>query len=133
MAQRFVNYNRLTKYSVGDLRHRVKIHTRTLSTGDFGDVGFGESYDAGVEMWASVETVSRSGRKMFDGVNLPEGPSPTHVVTVRHRDWITTEHVIRWREELYRIEGTVVKQDERRQYVVMYVKPLGDEDLEANS
>jgi head-tail adaptor len=131
MPTRSVRRRRLKKYGIGDMRELITVHTRVITPPDFDSVSFTEEYDAGTEMWASVETPTvRNGVAYFDGVNVPDGT--THVFIVRFDDSITSENIIRWDGEAYKILF-IRDPDKRLQYLELSTRLLGDETLDANT
>lgn len=129
MATRSVRRRRLKKYSIGDMRERITIHTRTVTPPDFNSASFTETYDAGTEDWASVETPNR-GVSTFSGVNVPDGT--THVFVVRFDAVWSSENIVRWEGDAYEIIDTM-DPDKRQQYVELYCNLLGDQTKAANT
>lgn len=129
MAERSVRRRRLRKYSVGDMRERITIHTRTITPPDFNSAAFTETYDAGIEDWASVETPHK-GVSLFSGVNVPD--NTTHIFITRFDATWTSENIIRWEGDAYKILS-IIDPDKRQQYVEMYARLLGDETKAANT
>ena len=113
------------------MREVITLHVRSIKPGNFNDSNMSESYDAGVEEWAFVETPGDMGNvvNLFDSVNLPAGT--THKFTVRFSTW-TAENIIRWEGDAYKILKTE-DPDKRQQYLTMFAQLKGDEDLAANT
>ena len=132
MARRKIKHRKLQKYSIGDMRHRITIHTRAITSGNYDDVSFTETYDAGTEDWASVETPTTisKGIAVFNGVNVPE--TTTHIFVIRFDSAITKENVIRWEGDAYKILKTN-DPDKRQQYLECASRLLGDQTLAANT
>lgn len=132
MSKRKVTSRPLKKFSIGDLRNVIKIHVRTITPPVENSSSFTETYDDGVDRWASVVTSSNvgAGRKEFDGVDA--GERPTHLFVIRYLAGITKENVIRWNGEAYKILLTV-DPEERHEYWELYAQILGDQTLEANT
>lgn len=128
MPTRLTSRRRLKKYSIGDMRERITIHTRILTAPDFDSVDLSEQYDIGTETWATIETLDKK-RQLFGGVNIPEGA--THSFIIRYNADITSENVIRWEGNAYDILR-VADFDGRKMYLELFSKLLGDETLEAN-
>jgi head-tail adaptor len=131
MPQRKVKRRRLKQYATGDMNKRILIHTRSIGSPDFNSANFAELYDSGLPCWSSVNTLDPNSKVFFDGVDIDSKEKPTHLFVIRYRNWITAENVIRWRKELYKIVG-IQDPDERHEWLELYSKILGDEDLEAN-
>jgi SPP1 family predicted phage head-tail adaptor len=129
MPTRSVRRRRLKKYGIGDMRERITIHTRVITPPDFDGVSFTEEYDAGEEVWASVETIFK-GESLFNSVNVPD--NATHRFIIRFDDTTTSENIIRWEGDAYEILS-VTDPDKRQQYLELPAKLLGDETLEANT
>lgn len=128
MAIRVTNRRRRKKHTIGDQRERITIHVRTITAPGYDSVEVTETYDAGTEYWASIETMDRK-KSMFDGVNIPEGA--THYFTIRYDENITAENIINFEGEYYEILKTD-DPDKRKQYTELFVKLKGDETLAAN-
>lgn len=131
MARRKVRHRSLTKYSIGDMRHRITIHVRNITAPDYNSVDFSEAYNAGTEEWAFVATptILSSGKAVFDGVNLAEGTS--HVFVTRFDSSYTEQNEIRWEGDSYDILKTD-DPDKREMYLIFHTRLRGDETLEAN-
>ena len=129
MSIRVTNRRRLKKYSVGDMRERITIHTRSITAPGFDDVSITETYDDGEKYWASVETLDKK-KQVFSGVNIPD--SATHSFTIRFDSSITSENRVRWEGDFYQILKTS-DPDKRQQYLELFSKLLGDVQEEANT
>ena len=131
MPRRKVRYRKLQKYSIGDMRDRITIHTRAITPPTYANASFTETYDVGVEDWALVETPTTisKGIAVFNGVNVPTGTS--HIFVVRFDSVWTKENVIRWEGDSYKILKTN-DPDKRQQYLEFACRLLGDETLAAN-
>lgn len=129
MPRRVTRRRRLKKYGVGDMRERITIHTRVITPPTFNSSQFSETYDAGIDEWASVETPN-NGVSSFSGVNVPEGA--THIFVVRFDSSFSTENIVRWEGDAYKILKTN-DPDKRQQYLEFFSKLLGDETLDANT
>ena len=131
MPRRKVKYRKLQKYSIGDMRHRVTLHTRVITPPNYANAEFTETYDVGVEDWAFVETPTTVGKgiAVFNGVNVP--PKTPHIFVIRFDSAITKENVIRWEGDSYKILKTN-DPDKRQQYLELASQLLGDETLDAN-
>lgn len=128
MATRITNKRRLRKYSIGDMRERITIHTRTITPPLYDSVDITETYDAGTQYWASIETLEKK-KQMFDGVNIPE--AATHTFIIRYDSSVTAENIISFQDEYYDILKTG-DPDKRKQYLELYSKVKGDDSLDAN-
>ena len=135
MAKRKVDKRPLKQVPVGDMRDRILIKERALSTPDFDNPAkFSEAYKTVAAVWAKVKT-NVSGRQIFDGVDAETGGgillSSTHVFTIRYRGGVTSENVIDYKGENYEIKR-IVNPEERNMYLELHCKLLGDRELEAN-
>lgn len=135
MAKLKVDKRPLKQIPVGDMRDRILIRQRATSTPDFDSPAkFGETYKTIAAVWAKVKT-NISGKRIFDGVNDEQGGgiilSSTHIFTIRYRDGITSENVVDYKGDNYKI-NRVVNPEERNMYLELYCKLLGDRELEAN-
>ena len=131
MAERKVSRRRLKKYAIGDLRSRVRIHTRSLEAPLYDSADPVEAFDTGAKVWASVNTLDflSSGKQLFDEVNLSEQPS--HKFVIRFRKNISTENVIQWEGNYYKLLK-IIDPEERHQFLELFAVLLGDKDLAAN-
>lgn len=131
MSIRKVSRRRLKKYVIGDMRERIKIHTRFITAPVFDSAELKETYDTGNLRWAVAETLDylSSGRQMFDEVNLNKAPS--HKFTIRYDADITTENIINWQDEYYQIIKTI-NPDVRKQYLELFCRVKGSEGFEVN-
>lgn len=123
------------KIAVGDMRDRIDVRKRDISAPDFDSpAGFGESYNTLFSAWCKVKT-NVSGRDSFDGVNEDTGGgvilSSTHTFTIRFRDGVTSENVVQFKGNNYKI-NRIVNPEERNEYLELHCKVLGDRELEAN-
>lgn len=138
MAKREVTQRRLKKYSIGDLRERIVLHKRTLTAPIFDTAEPSETYDDGTKAWASISipSLSGSGKRLFDEVNLADRPS--HLFVIRFREFlndletpITSETIIHWQGDAYKIV-LVLNPEERNEYLELFARLMGDELKEAN-
>lgn len=67
--------------NIGDMRQRIYLHTRSISSPMFGSVDFDEQF-SGSPIWAAIKTLG--GKVVFDGVG--QDVIATHVIYIRHRD-----------------------------------------------
>lgn len=132
MSERKVRRRKLTKLSVGDMRERVSLKERSITPPDFNSASFTENYIQIAEVWAVVETkdFSSSGQVLFAEVNDPDA-RPSHRISIRYRDDITSETRISWRDELYEILP-VTNFEERNGYLMLDCKLMGSDTREAN-
>lgn len=129
MPIRVTNRRRLKKYSIGDMRERILIHTRTLTPPSYGSVDITETYDAGTAYWASIETLDKK-KQLFDDVNIPN--TATHDITIRYDASITAENIVSYDGEYYDILKTS-DPDKRKQYTELYCRLKGDNSLASNT
>lgn len=131
MPKRNVTHRPLKQYAGGDLNKRITLHTRTLKAPKYNSASFTENYDAGLEVWASVITLSNiaSGKRIFDDIDIRK--QPTHKFVIRFREGITTEKVVRWRGDAYELVK-IIDPEERHEWLELYAKLLGDETKETN-
>ena len=129
MPRRQTNRRRLKKYSIGDMRERITIHTRAITAPGYDGVSFSETWDDGTSYWASCETLDKK-RALFSSVNIPEGATDSFIV--RYDSSITAENMIRWNGNAYEILRTS-DPDGRKQYIELFSRLLGDQTLDANT
>lgn len=127
MSSRNTRRRRLKKYSIGDIRERITIHTRTISAPMFDSVDFTETYDIGVKHWASIETIDKK-YSTFSGVNIPE--NATHSFIIRFDSEVTTENIIAFDGDYYQIIS-IGDPDKRKQYMELFSKLKGEDTIEA--
>ena len=136
MAKLKVDKRPLRKTPIGDMRDRIAIRQRDVSTPGFDNPAkFGETYKTIATVWCKVKT-NVSGKKIFDGVNEDSGGggillSSTHIFTIRYREGVTSEHRVNYKDGNYQIQR-VVNPEERDIELDLYCKLLGDRELEAN-
>lgn len=132
MSTRKVSKRRLKKYSIGDLRDRIKLHVRSIAPPGIDSASFSENYDTGTDLWSSVVTLDLQGAglNIFDNVNTND-ERPTHKFTIRYNPDITSQNVIGWRGQYYKILS-VRNPEERNEYLELFSVLKGDDDFEAN-
>lgn len=116
------------KVCIGDLRHRITIHTRDITAPDFGGVDFGETYEPLDNVWAAIETTN--GKVRFNGVNQDE--ALTHAIYLRYRSDVSAENWI----EL--VDGRRLRiidtedLDEQQEWLLLACTERGTKDKDAN-
>lgn len=135
MAELKVDKRTLKKIPVGDMRGRISLRQRDVAVPDFDNPAkFEEAYKTIAIVWCKVKT-NPIGRDEFTDVNISTGggvfSSSTHVFTMRYREGITTQNVVSYKDENYKI-NRIVNLEERDMYLELHCKVLGDETLEAN-
>lgn len=128
MPTRISRRRRLKKYSIGDMRQRITIHSRVITPPVFDNTSITETYDDGIEYWATIETLDKK-IQVFDNVNIP--PSATHFFVIRFDSTVNSERIVRWLGNSYEILKTS-DPDGRRQYTELFSRLMGDETLDAN-
>ena len=127
MPRRNIQFRKLRKSSVGDLRECISLEQRAIAAPSFDSASFTQDYEVIAEVWAKVET--RSEQRTFDNVNI--GEIITHEFTIRHRDDVTSEIRIRYKDVLFRIIK-IENLEERDDYILLKCKEDGGEEQEAN-
>ena len=130
MGRRRVTKRRLQKYSIGDMRNRITLHTRALRPAGFGSASFSETYSAIDTVWAYVST--DTGQHRFNGVNIESGDQPTHLFVIRYRSDVTAETVIEFNGQYYEILP-IIDPDERSLYLELPCKLAGSTGKSAAS
>jgi len=74
---------------IGDMRHLIRVHTRSIQAPAFGSVDFSEDFD-GVEAWAAIRTTN--GKVTMD--DSGQDVNATHELFVRYNSKITSERFI---------------------------------------
>lgn len=131
MSIRKIKKRRLKKYTVGDMRERIKVHTRNIQAPPENSAKFSELYDLGTDRWSFVETLDLQGSasKRFDNVELSDTPS--HIFTIRFMKNISIENVIQWNGDYFKILA-VQNPDGRSEYSELISVAKGDLTMEAN-
>ncbi len=131
MSRRKVKRRPLKKISVGDMRDRIWIYTRALTEPLYGE---SESTDDPVllfERWSKAESLlgTQTGRQMFDDVDMKERPDISF--TIRYEASVTSEKVIKFRDEWYEIKF-IDDPELRHEYLILYSKVKGSTSKEVN-
>ena len=131
MPKRVVQFRKLRKQSIGDMREVISLEERSLTAPDFASAVASETYDKILDVWAKVET--RSGIEMFNGVNTREEGVAiyTHQFTIRYRDDVTSQTRIRYKDNLYKIIDSE-NLEERSEYLLLRCRIDGDDSQEVN-
>ena len=129
MPKRNIAHKSHKQYVYGDLNGQIRIHERAIKAPVFGSSSFTEVYDEGLLSFCRV-TIFPAGKKIFDGVNLED--QPTHLFVIRYRDWITSEHVVKWNKSYYK-SVKLIDPGERHEWWEIYANLRGSKDLEANT
>jgi len=133
MPSRVIERRKLRKQPIGDMRDRILLQRRTITAPGFNSVGFTQSYETIREVWAKVET--NRGQRLFGGVELRENTetraSATHAFSIRWRTDVTEQTRITFNDDLYRIIE-VDDTEMRNEYLILFAKLEGDDDLEVN-
>lgn len=111
---------------MGDLSKRITLHTRSIRPPDFGDTNFTEEFSNPVVVWAMILT--STGKTIFDGVSLDV--QVTHEVYIRHRDGVTEETWIEYKNDYYDVLR-VENLEEDDEFLKISCKVRGDKDLGA--
>lgn len=112
---------------IGDMQHRIKLQSRSLSQPFFEDVDFDENFQDQSEVWAMINTVS--GKTLFDGVN--QDINITHEVYIMYDLSVTAETWIEYdgrRFDILKVENL----DERKQFMRLICSERGANTYEAS-
>lgn len=87
--------------------------------------------DNSILTWAKVESVTLvgGGERLFDGVQMDI--SATHIFDIRYRPNITSENIIEYQHQYYRIIR-VDDPEERHLSLIIHAALKGDQNLEVN-
>lgn len=121
------NFDKL-KICTGDLRHKIKLQTKTLSGTHFDSIDFIDEFTDVADVWAAIENVS--GEEIFSKINTDE--AITHRFYIRYRNDITQENWILYKDERYKIVN-ITNIAERNKYLVLEANIKGDDVLKASS
>lgn len=134
MSKRQVKRRKLTKYSIGDMKARISIETKTQTTA-FDSPEAIQSFSVFATTWAQVDTVeaggsSSPGDQYYGGINLDS--KTLHIFTIRHRTGLNASNMyIRWEDTLYRIRK-IKNPEENSQYLNLICRKEGDDTLGAS-
>lgn len=137
----------MKKYSIGDMRERISLHSRVITPPNFDSVSPTQTYSAPLPVWSSVETLDKK-KQLFGGVNIPEGATHSFIIRfidpelngfpyefpIKFYDYqpgANAEYMIRWRYDTYSILKTA-DPDGRKMYIEFYARLLGDQVIEVN-
>lgn len=138
---------RLKKYCIGDMREWIVIHRRSITPPVFNSSSITETYDDGVGIWASVETIDKK-KALFSSVNIPEEATQTFIIRydttdkgfplqfpiefIYSSEGITTEYIVRWQNYSYEILKSS-DPDVRLMYIELYARLMGKQVLAVNT
>ena len=131
-----LNKKRLSKMpQIGDMRERVSIYDRGMVAPVAGSMEFVEGLTLVATVWAMMETTSGyhifDGDKMFDGVDVNTDNKTIHQFTIRYRDDIEYQQVIKYKGFHYQIMK-VENSESRSRFLFLYCVMLGDDTKEVN-
>ena len=86
MPKRQIQYRKLRKISIGDMRECITLENRSIEAPSFDSTSFTQDYRRIIETWAKIETEFKNRR--FDDVEIEQKPS--HKFTIRYRCDVTT-------------------------------------------
>ncbi|UCF50257.1 MAG: phage head closure protein [Thermoplasmatales archaeon] len=116
------------KVCVGDLKSRILLKSRDIASPDtLTDYDYTQSFTDISNVWASVQTTS--GKDIFDGVN--QIGTATHLFYIRYKASLTSEAMVEWRSENYRILR-LENLDENNEFMVLYCALRGNKSIEVN-
>ena len=88
------------KICYGDLNKKIKLQMRSLTEpDDAGEYDYTQEFSNERTVWAAVQTIS--GKDIFDGTNVIG--TATHVFYIKYISELTSEDMIEWQSEKYRI------------------------------
>lgn len=104
---------------IGDMRHRVYLHEREITTPIFGSIDFNQRF-TGIAKWAAIETLG--GKVVFDGVGGDQ--IATHAIYLRYCD-VSSQNFIQVTDgRRFRILQSE-DYDERHEYVKLLCTDRG--------
>ncbi len=116
------------KICLGDLRHRVILHSRDISAPGFDSVDFGEVYTPIGRAWAAIKTTN--GKVRFDGA--AEDVALTHAVYTRYRVDVTSESWVELSDGRLLDVVDFEDLDERREWLLLACTEKGTKEKAAN-
>jgi len=100
------------KVNVGDMHHRVLLHTRSITPPVFGSIDFTEAF-AGNSRWASIHT--KDGKLVMDDVG--RDVNSTHQIYIRYDSVVDSETFVQ-SEDGRRFKVLSVENfDNRKEYM----------------
>lgn len=135
MAKRLIKRRPLTKYSIGDMRERISIESKSQSVG-FNTPEAIQTFTVVATIWAQLDTaeskssISPGGDQLYNGINIDT--KTLHIFTIRHREGLNASNMyVRWKGDLYRIKK-IANPQENYQYLNLMCHKEGDETLLAS-
>ncbi len=105
---------------IGDMRHRIMIHDRSITSPEFDSIDFGEDFD-GTEAWAAI--LSTRGKVIMDDVG--RDINATHELFIRFNSGVTAETFIQDEDGRRFKILTVEPYDERGEYMRLLATERG--------
>ena len=115
-----------TVVCTGDLRWRISIASRALTSPSGNNVDFTETFVDVVTIWAMVESIAP-----FSTLNSVTVDSfPTHRFIIRYRSDVTSENFIKFDGKYYDILD-VLEPDNTKDYLCLYCLETGSQSKAA--
>lgn len=105
---------------IGDMRHLVRVHDRSITAPTFGSVDFGEDFE-GTQAWAAIRTTS--GKIVMDDVGVDA--NATHEIFIRYDSNVTSETFIQVDDGRRFRVLSVENFDERGEYMKLTASDRG--------
>jgi len=105
---------------IGDMRHRITIHTRDITSPAHGSIDFSETF-TGTNKWAAIKTLQ--GVTVFDGVS--QDANVTHEISIRYDSSVTSETFIQLDDGRRLKILDVMHYEERDDYMVLLCTDRG--------
>jgi len=105
---------------IGDMRHRIILHNRSIVPPIFDSVDFEQGFD-GIESWAAVKTTN--GKITLDGVGQEQ--DVTHELFIRYDYNVTSEMFIQMEDGRRLRILNVEDYEERHEYMRLLCKERG--------
>lgn len=97
----------------GDLNKRITLQGRSITPPIFGSADFTETFAAGNERWAAINTIA--GKTIFDGMNQKD-VALTHEIFIRYDATVTAETWILYNGRRFDI-AAVEDMEERHEWM----------------
>ena len=132
MAEKKIRKRPSRSPSIGDMRDRIRIYVRNITSPIFDTASFTEQYTLLDTVWSVVYEITTQGGgiSFFVLVNRQNARS-THVFGIRYRSDVDAENRLTHNGYIYKIDK-VRDPEKRRRFLFLECTELGEENIEAN-
>jgi len=128
MSRGIIRKRRHRRVLIGDMKDLVVVYTRAITPPNQGAFDFTETFSAGVSVKAMVETIEHL--EMFDGANLKRAITHQFYFRVIGLTVDKNSQIV-WDNRRFEVLDTQ-DLDDRKEFIQVRCKQLGDSDLETN-